>query len=76
MAMTRKALFLMVAVLIAATAATAATALAGGKHKRIFVHEQISEAIQSNSLAMLRLRIRAFQAGKRVPGSVVIGLRQ
>lgn len=74
--MTRKALFLMVVVLAAATAATAATAFAGGKHKRHFVHEQVAEAVQANSLAMLRLRIRSFQAGKRVPGSVVIGLRQ
>ncbi len=77
--MTRKALFLMVVVLAAATAATAATALASGKHRRSQVHEQVSEAIQTNSLAMLRLRIRAFQlsqTGKRAPGSVVIGLRQ
>jgi hypothetical protein len=63
--MTRKALVLMVVILAVATATTAATAFAGTKKKRIMVHEQVSDAIQVGSLAMLRLKMRAIRVQRR-----------
>ena len=66
--MTRRALILMAVVLAAATAATAATAFAGSKHRRVLVQEQVAEAIQANSLAMLRLRIKAMRLHRQWPG--------
>ena len=63
--MTRKAFLVMAVLLVAATAATVATAFAGtGKHKRNPIYLEVARAIDQNSLQMLRLRIKALQIGK------------